>query len=762
MKGLYKWALILVGFMSSVSFSHAQLVTQATVQRPYDPVIIKASHFPEFVGQPISSLHIWVYHDSTGAWGPIPFQIDPVSTNGSYFGYKSGLLSQRDEVLFMAKDLGDRVPDGYWPADDSSKVFPRYEIFVRDTLHPSQSGWAYFFESASLDSVSPVDYVDYDSVNDKILSGNYQIGFGEDNGLPNTIVIPQATLHPDTSFFERFKFRFKVYAKKKFLWTWVTKTIVLSEMDLQRVPNDKFVDGPVRVIYPLSVKIYIKTGFSGVPPLEEGPYALPMTFYKNSLQLDAKDLNISLTDLPYGIDAKLKLIRFSLDFNQYATGMDYYSKYNSAVLIDGQPDAFNYTLDPGQLNYFMVRGDQGTLVTVELVPRIGQSQKPYYWDKNNPLNTTGDGTSDTGDKRSYGDSGFLITGENITGKMNFVNYTYFFPPNQPIDLGDSLVANMKDPLAVQIVPQTFDTIPPAPVTNLLVMSVRDSSVVLSWAAPGDDSTAGTAMAYDLRYSTFAPSLVSNPMIVYKYASTRVLTTPNPAPGGTIESCEVRGLNPLKTYYFMLTTLDDAGNRSALSNIAQATLLDVELLDFSVQVNEAGAVLQWKTASERNNYGFEVQRKRSGSHFEKIGFVPGNGTTADPHVYNFTDSTVTQGEVTYRLKQIDFDGKFTLLKSVTVTVNLPKQFELAQNYPNPFNPDTKIRFSLPERSFVTLTIYNNLGQVVRKLVSENRPAGAYVAVWNGRDDMGQPVSSGVYFYEIKAGKFHKIRKMLLMR
>jgi len=760
MKGLYKWTLFLVGFISSVSFSHAQLVTQSTVQRPYDPIILRASHFPEFVGQPISSLHIWVYHDSTGTWGPIPFQIDPIDTNWSYFGQKTGLLTERDEVLFMAKDLGDRVPDGYWPADDSSKAFPRYEIFVHDTLRPSQSGWAYFFESASLDSISPVDYVDYDSVNDKILSGNYRLGFSDANGLPNGIIIPQATLHPDTSFFERFKFRFKVEAKIKKWWGSITKTIVLSEMDLERVPNDKFVDGPVRVIYPLSVKIYINTGFSVIPPL--GPYALPMTFYKNSLQLDAKDLDISLTDLPYGIDAKLKLIRFSLDFSQYATGMNYYSKYNSAVPIDGQPDAFNYTLDPGELNYFMVRGDQGTLVTVELVPPIGQSQKPYYWDKNNPLNTTGDGTSDTGDKRSYGDSGFMITGENITGKMNFVNYTYFFPPNQPVELGDSLVANMKDPLAVQITPQTFDTIPPAPVANLLVMSVHDSSVVLSWVAPGDDSTAGTATAYDLRYSNFDPSLVSNPMIVYKYASTQVLAVPNPDTGGTIESCEVKGLNPLKTYYFMLTTLDDAGNRSELSNIAQATLLDVELLDFSVQVKETGAVLQWKTASERNNYGFEIQRKMTDSYFEKIGFVPGNGTTADAHVYDFTDSTVTQGIVTYRLKQIDFDGKFALLKPVTITVNRPKHFELAQNYPNPFNPETQIRFLLPERSFVTLTIYNNLGQVVRHLVSESRPAGAYVATWNGRDEMGQTVSSGVYFYELKAGKFHQIRKMLLMR
>ena len=762
MKVTAKWTLTLAAVFFSITLANAQLVTVSTLHRPYDPVVIKASDFPEFINQPISSLHVWAYRDSTGRWEPIPFQVDPINENGSYFGFKTGLLSARDELLLMAKDLGDRVPNGYWPADDSSKIFQRYEIFVQDTLHLSQQGWAYFFQSASLDSVSPVNYVDYDSVNDEIRSDAYQLGFNENFGLPDKIIIPQAIEHPDTNIFERFKFRFKIIAKIKQWWGSYSKEVIISEENLQRVQNDAFVDGAIRVIYPLSVKIYIDTGLPGVSPFEEGPYDLPMTFYRNSLQLDAKDLNISLTNLPYGIEAKLKLIRFSMDFRKPATGMQYFSKYNSNVVVDGQPDAFNYTLDPNALNWFMVKGDQGTIVAVNYVPDLGTAQRPYYWDKTSPLNTTGDGTSDTGDKRSYGDSGFMITGDNITGKMNFVNNTYFFPPNQPVALGDTLTENMKDILSVRILPQIFDIIPPAPVADLQIMSVNDSSVVLSWSAPGDDSTSGEAAAYDIRYSDIPPTIVSNPMLVYLYASSQVLNEPAPKAAGEIESLTVDGLNPLKTYYFMLTTLDDAGNRSALSNITQATLLEVELVDFSVQAEASGAILRWTTASERNNYGFEIQRRSASSDFIKIGFVHGSGTTQNAHVYNFTDSTVTAGEYSYRLKQIDFNGKSTILQSITITLKAPVQFVLEQNYPNPFNPETQIRFSLPQRAFVTLKIYNSLGQIVNTLISENRGSGTYTVTWKGVNEFGTRVPSGIYFYELRAGNFHKIRKMLFMR
>ncbi len=761
MKGTFRFLILIAAFTLIVSSKGgAQWVTQANLSRPYDPLVLKCSQFPQFVDSLISKMRVLVFRKTQNSWEPIPFQVDPRTSNGSYFGYKTGYLTPNDELVLLTKDLGDRVPDGYWPEADSLRNLPRYEITVQDSVHPDHMAWAYVFLSQNL-PLSQTDYVSYDSTADRISSEAYKLGFSQQNGLPDWITIPQATVHPDTNFFERFKFRFKVYAKKKFLWTWVTREIVLSEMDLERVPNDKYVDGPVRVIYPLSVKININTGFNGVPPIHQGPYSLPMTFYPNSLQLDARGLNIDLTNLPYGIQAKLKLIRFSLDFNAFASGMKYFSKYNADILIDGLPDAlFNYTLDPGKLNYFMVRGGQGSLISVDYIPPIGQVQKPYYWDQISPLNTTQDNTADTGDKRSYGDSGFLITGENITGKTNILHYTYFFPPNADTTLGDSLVHFLEDPLEVQVTPHFYDGIPPAPV-QLTLMSVSDSTATLSWVAPGDDSTSGQAYAYDLRYSVFSPYLLHNAMVVYQYASVQVPGEPAPAPAGEVQSMVVRGLKPNRTYYFMLTTLDESGNRSALSNIAQATLLEVELAAFRAQATSSGVQLFWKTTSERNNYGFVIERKQAGI-FKKIGFVRGAGTVQAERAYEFTDSTAHTGHWVYRLKQIDLNGKTTILGTVAVKSLVLSQFALRQNYPNPFNPETQITYDLPRKTRVSLRIYNAIGQTVRTLVEAVQPAGTHGVIWRGEDDFGQSVSAGIYFYELRADHFHQIRKMVLMR
>ena len=94
---------------------------------------------------------------------------------------------------------------------------------------------------------------------------------------------------------------------------------------------------------------------------------------------------------------------------------------------------------------------------------------------------------------------------------------------------------------------------------------------------------------------------------------------------------------------------------------------------------------------------------------------------------------------------------------------PREFALRQNFPNPFNPDTTIKYDLSESADVTLQIYNVLGQVVRTLVgSEAQNAGRYQIRWNGMDDRGVPVSSGVYFYQISAGKFQDVRKLMLLK
>ena len=94
--------------------------------------------------------------------------------------------------------------------------------------------------------------------------------------------------------------------------------------------------------------------------------------------------------------------------------------------------------------------------------------------------------------------------------------------------------------------------------------------------------------------------------------------------------------------------------------------------------------------------------------------------------------------------------------------LPQAFKLAQNFPNPFNPATTIQYSLPEATSVSLKIYDIAGQVIRHLIEQKQVAGSHQVVWDGLDQSGVPTANGVYFYELKAGEFRALRKMLLLK
>lgn len=107
-----------------------------------------------------------------------------------------------------------------------------------------------------------------------------------------------------------------------------------------------------------------------------------------------------------------------------------------------------------------------------------------------------------------------------------------------------------------------------------------------------------------------------------------------------------------------------------------------------------------------------------------------------------------------------------LQSTTVGIaddlSLPLTFRLEQNYPNPFNPETNIGFQIADFGFVELKIYNVAGQVVRTLVRESKAPGRYTVEWDGRNDLGAALGSGVYFYRLKAGGIEQIRKMMLLK
>jgi len=202
----------------------------------------------------------------------------------------------------------------------------------------------------------------------------------------------------------------------------------------------------------------------------------------------------------------------------------------------------------------------------------------------------------------------------------------------------------------------------------------------------------------------------------------------------------------------------------LYSVSSAT--PVELISFTSKKIGNTILLNWETATEVNNYGFEMQRSVVSSQiseFKTIGFIEGHGNSNSPNDYSFIDSDNLVGVVQYRLKQIDFDGGFEYSDIVEVKSNLPKVYKLNQNYPNPFNPSTTISYALPYDSKVKVEIFNVLGQLVYVIASGVESAGLHSTLWDATH-----LVSGIYIIRINAtsvssnNNFTKSIKMILMK
>jgi hypothetical protein len=185
---------------------------------------------------------------------------------------------------------------------------------------------------------------------------------------------------------------------------------------------------------------------------------------------------------------------------------------------------------------------------------------------------------------------------------------------------------------------------------------------------------------------------------------------------------------------------------------------VELVAFNAKVRNNVVLLDWRTATEVNNYGFEIERSLDNEMWLKIGFVNGHGNSNSPKEYFFEDSKLSNNTYQYRLRQVDNDGSFAYSNIVKVNIDqLPNNFALNQNYPNPFNPGTKISWQSPVGSWQTLKVYDILGNEVATLVNEFREAEFYEVDFNASH-----LTSGIYIYKINVGNFSETKKMMLTK
>jgi len=206
-----------------------------------------------------------------------------------------------------------------------------------------------------------------------------------------------------------------------------------------------------------------------------------------------------------------------------------------------------------------------------------------------------------------------------------------------------------------------------------------------------------------------------------------------------------------------------GNDGTILTLNIESIIPVELTSFTAVSQFGKVILNWSTATEINNLGFEIERKIISNEINGdwilVGFREGYGTTTEPREYSFVDdiSEIAANSLSYRLKQIDFDGTCEYSDEVLVDNPAPSDFALHQNYPNPFNPVTTISYSLPLKSQVEIVIYNTLGEQVKQLVNGEKEVGTHKVKLNAIS-----LPSGIYFYRLQAGSFVETKKMVLLR
>ena len=222
--------------------------------------------------------------------------------------------------------------------------------------------------------------------------------------------------------------------------------------------------------------------------------------------------------------------------------------------------------------------------------------------------------------------------------------------------------------------------------------------------------------------------------------------------------EVFWYNAPQASYICTDALDHYNN---LSN----PILPVELISFSANLlDHKRVVLNWSTATETNNYGFEVQRKVisqqstvSNDGWEKIGFVAGSGNSSSTKNYSYVDNNLTGGsKFAYRLKQIDNNGTFNHSSIQTIELEL-KDYVLSQNYPNPFNPTTTIEYIIPKSGNVTLIVYDLLGEKIDEVLNEHKEIGIYRTEYKA-----SKLTSGVYVYVLRSNGNTISKKMIVTK
>ncbi|HBZ86740.1 MAG: hypothetical protein A2509_06425 [Candidatus Edwardsbacteria bacterium RIFOXYD12_FULL_50_11] len=217
------------------------------------------------------------------------------------------------------------------------------------------------------------------------------------------------------------------------------------------------------------------------------------------------------------------------------------------------------------------------------------------------------------------------------------------------------------------------------------------------------------------------------------------------------------------YVYTIKTLNYYGEGTWGASVSAPLIpTAVELTEFACVLSGGNAVtINWQTASEMDNYKWELERSVDNESFTNVWSIDVDGTNPYGDKYSYTDKVPSVGVYYYRLVDVSKTGEKTYHGPISVVVG--SVYALAQNYPNPIgNRPTTIKYSLKNPGQTSLKIYNLLGEEVKTLVNAKQDANFYTIHWDGRDNQGQTVSNGVYFYKLNSGEFNATKKMMVLR
>lgn len=364
-----------------------------TLDTPLEPVVISGASTPDFSGLATEDLFLYAY--SQNSWQVIPFQIDERSTRNRFTEPDSlAGLDDNDEIVFMAKDAGDKA-EGTWISNIESQAFPRYEFAVSSA--DGGEAWVYLYHiPANQPALSSVDYVEYTpapegTVSDTVLAeGVYKVGAAA-NGFPGSLSVFDGGTGVNV-------LRRQLIELEAVIAGVITAT--LNDSANFSANSVKAKNGAVRVVRELSADVV--TVLSATPAISD--LVFPIIYYSSGYEISAI---LNITDSLFkdlGFSLKIVALRQAFILNENATGMRFFNSQNSGILIDGSPDVVEtsiVTADVG-VNRNLFKGNQASFITEYIVPGIGEVETLFY--------------EDSAEANFYGAVGFEIKGESLLGE----------------------------------------------------------------------------------------------------------------------------------------------------------------------------------------------------------------------------------------------------------------------------------------------------------------------------------------------------------